>query len=49
MNEIDRLLESWRNDDYNNYLALKAAWEAVNLLNSKVKELEAQVEALSNR
>jgi hypothetical protein len=47
MDEIKELMNSWKNGDYINPDALKAAYDAVTLLVAKVEELEAQVQALS--
>lgn len=48
MNEIKELLDSWKQGGLVNPDALEQAHEAISALVSKVEELEAQVQALSN-
>ena len=47
MDEISKSMNDWKNGDYINPDALKAAYDAVTLLVAKVEELESQVQALS--
>jgi hypothetical protein len=46
MNEIDEAINKWQNGDYINPDALKFAFDAVSLLNNKVKELEEAINQL---
>ena len=48
MNEIKELLEQWKDDGFVNPGALESAYDAIVLLVSRVEELEAQVQELSN-
>jgi hypothetical protein len=47
MNEINELLEQWKNEGFINPGSLESAYDAIVLLVAKVEELEAQVQALS--
>ena len=48
MNEIKELLEQWKEDGLVNPDSLEKAYEAVLLLVTKVEQLEAQVQSLTN-
>ena len=49
MNEINDALTVWREGDYINPAALKAAFDAVNLLAAKVAELEKTINILTSK
>lgn len=48
MNEVRELLEQWKQDGLTNPDSLEKAHEAILLLVSRVEQLEAQVQTLSN-
>ena len=48
MDEIRELLEQWKEDGLTNPDSLEKAHEAIVLLVTKVEQLEAQVQAISN-
>ena len=49
MNEIKQLLEKWKEEGFVNPDSLEKAHDALVLLVSKIEELEAEVQALSNK
>lgn len=49
MNEIIEMMDSWKEGDYINPDALKAAYEAVKLLVAKVEALEETINTLTSK
>jgi hypothetical protein len=48
MNELNTLLDEWKQGDYINPAGLEAAYNAIIVLVAKVESLEAEVENLKN-
>lgn len=47
MNEIQEFMDAWKNGDYVNPDAIFSAYQAIELLIAKVKELEDQINTIS--